>query len=134
MLAVDRVGAALRDVRARIAAAAGTERAVTIVAVTKGFGVDAWDAARAAGLTAVGEGDAQEAAAKWQTYSTEGQPPAPRLHFIGRLQTNKVRTLAGKVALWQSIDRPALVDEVARRDPGAAVLIQVNISGEDQKG
>ena len=57
-----------------------------------------------------------------------------RWHFIGRLQRNKVRTIAPHVALWQSVDRPELGAEIARRAPGAAVLVQVNVSGEPTKG
>ena len=57
-----------------------------------------------------------------------------RWHFIGRLQRNKVRSLAPHVALWQSVDRPELGAEIARRAPGAAVLVQVNVSGEPTKG
>ena len=133
MLAVDGVAAALNDVRARIEAAGG--RDVAIVAVTKGFPVEAWAAAQAAGLEAVGESYAQEALAKRAAWAERAEvAPAPALHFVGRLQTNKIRSLAGSVALWQSVDREAVVDELARRDPGAAVLVQVNISGEDQKG
>lgn len=132
MIAVDRVGAALSDVRARIEAAGG--RDVTIVAVTKAFGVDAWSAARRAGLSDIGENYAQEALAKWDAWPGLGLGDPPRLHFIGRLQRNKVRSLAGVVALWQSVDRPAAVDELAKHAPGAQLLIQVNITGEDQKG
>ena len=60
--------------------------------------------------------------------------PAPRWHFIGRLQRNKVDALAPHVALWQSVDRDELADEIARHAPGAAVLVQVNVAGEAQKG
>jgi PLP dependent protein len=132
MIAVDQVGAALSDLRARITAAGG--RDVTIVAVTKGFGVDAWAAAARAGLTDIGENYAQDALAKRQEWPAVGLGAPPRLHFIGRLQRNKVRSLAGAVALWQSVDRPSVVDEIAQHAPGAAVLVQVNITGEEQKG
>ncbi len=60
--------------------------------------------------------------------------PAPAFHFIGRLQRNKVRGLAGIVACWQTVDRVALAAEIARRAPGAKVLVQLNLSGEPQKG
>ena len=132
MIAVDRVGAALSDVRARIDAAGG--RDVTIVAVTKGFGVDAWAAAARAGLGDIGENYAQDALAKRQEWPALGLGEPPRLHFIGRLQRNKVRSLAAAVTLWQSVDRPSVVDELAQHAPGAAVLVQVNITGEEQKG
>jgi pyridoxal phosphate enzyme (YggS family) len=117
------------DVRRRIEAAGGDDR-VRLVAVTKGFGPEAVAAAVAAGVADVGESYAQEAVAKWPAVAE----PRPRLHFIGHLQSNKVRALAPFVDLWQSIDRPSVGDEVARRRPGAHVLVQVNVSDEPQKG
>ncbi len=140
------VAARLDAVRSRIAAAGGDDR-VTIVAVTKGFDVDAITAARAVGLFDVGENYAQELLDKHQRLATAhaGGPAGPEsldasdvarlsFHFIGRLQRNKVRALAGIVALWQSVDRLDLAVEIARRAPGAAVLVQLNLSGEGQKG
>ena len=120
----DRVAA----VRRRIEAAGGDPDRVRIIAVTKTFGADAVAAAKDAGLLDVGENYAQELVAKAAEVS------GMRWHFIGRLQRNKVRELAPIVHLWQSVDRPALVAELAKRCPGASVLIQVNLSGEGQKG
>ncbi len=113
--------------RARLDAAGG--HAVRIVAVTKTFGPDAIDAAVAAGLTDVGENYAQEAVAKLAEVTTD-----PTVHFIGRLQRNKVRSLAPVVDVWQSVDRPELVREIAKRAPGASVMVQVDISDEESKG
>ncbi len=56
------------------------------------------------------------------------------MHFIGQLQTNKVRQLAGLVDVWESIDRPRLVAELAHRAPGARILVQVDTTGEEGKG
>ena len=102
---------------------------VRIVAVTKTFGPDAIDAAVRAGLVDIGENYAQEAVAKLAEVTTD-----PTVHFIGRLQRNKVRTLAPVVDVWQSVDRPALAREISKRAPGASVMVQVDISGEDSKG
>jgi pyridoxal phosphate enzyme (YggS family) len=124
------VGDRLAAVRRRITEAGGDPAAVTVVAVTKALPVDAVRAAAAAGLCDVGENYAQELLAKAAELGDE----APRWHFLGRLQTNKVRQLAAHVALWQSVDRADLVREIAKRAPGAAVLVQVNLSGEPQKG
>ena len=99
-----------------------------VVAVTKTFGPDAVDA-MAAGLIDVGENYAQEAVAKLAEITTD-----PTVHFIGRLQRNKVRSLAPVVDVWQSVDRPELVREIAKRAPGASIMVQVDISGEDSKG
>ena len=103
------------------------------MAVTKGFGPEAVDAALAAGLVDLGENYAQELVAKAPTLApTAGR--RVRWHFIGRLQRNKVRSLAGRGACWQSVDRLELGAEIARRAPGAQVLVQVNVSDEPQKG
>lgn len=105
-----------------------TDRSISIVAVTKTFPVATWRVAAEAGCDAVGENYAQEVLTK----VSEMAPPIP-LHFIGALQSNKVRALAPHVALWQGVDRATVIDEIARRAPGASVLLQVNTTGEDSK-
>lgn len=120
----------LAAVRARIAAAGGT--GVGIVAVTKGFGPEAVEQAIGTGVVGVGENYAQELLRKAGALGERAS--AIEWHFIGRLQTNKIRKLAPIVGTWQSVDRPEVVDELARRAPGARVLVQVNCSGEPQKG
>jgi PLP dependent protein len=126
------VGRRLDALRTRLDAVdrrtAGTQ--VSILAVTKGFGVDAVEAALAVGLPAVGENYAQELLAKAQ----HAYASPPEWHFIGRLQRNKVRQLAPIVAVWQSVDRASLADEIARRAPGARIFVQLNLSDEPQKG
>ena len=116
-------------IRRRIEAAGGDPERVRILAVTKGHGIDAVEAAVAAGLPDVGESYAQELAAK-----ADAVDAAVRWHFIGGLQRNKVRMVAPFVHLWQSVDRLSLAGEIARRSPGAAVLVQVNVSGQEQQG
>ena len=124
----------LERLRARIHDA-GDGRAVGIVAVTKGFGPDAVRAALGLGLTAVGENYAQELLAKAAELATGPMAGLePSWHFLGRLQRNKVRLLAPVVAVWESVDRPELVDEIAKRAPEAVVFVQANLSGEAQKG
>jgi PLP dependent protein len=108
---------------------------VEILAVTKGFGAEVVVAAVAAGCSMIGENYAQELRAKLA--AMDGLAPSgerPDIHFIGRLQSNKVRLLATEVDVWESVDRATLLDEIARRRPGATVLIQVNASGEAHKG
>jgi len=113
-------------------ARAGASPDLQVVAVTKGFGPDAVRAAVHVGLVDVGENYAQEVVEKAR--ALVGLEPSPRVHFIGRLQRNKIRLVADLVTLWQSVDRGELVTEIARRAPGAAVLIQLNLSGEEHKG
>lgn len=103
---------------------------VAIVGVTKGFGPDAIEAAVAAGCDAVGENYAQELIEKRTTLERLG----PELHFIGRLQRNKVRQLTGLVDVWCSLDRASVIDEIAKRAPKARVFIQVDTSGDTAKG
>jgi pyridoxal phosphate enzyme (YggS family) len=116
----------------RIAAAGGDPERIRLVAVTKGFGPEVAGAAIGAGLHDLGENYAQELAAKVDELGADAD--LVRWHFLGRLQTNKVRHVASSVALWQSVDRPDLVREIAKRAPAASILIQINLSGEAQKG
>jgi PLP dependent protein len=124
----DGVADRLAAVRARIEAAGRRPDDVVVVAVTKGFGVQAVAAANAAGIVDVGENYAQELAAK-----VGEAPPGTdrRWHFLGRVQRNKVRSIAAAVHLWQGVDRLAAGEEIARRAPGAKVLVQVRIAGDD---
>lgn len=119
----------LSVIRGRIEAAGGDPEVVTVIGVTKGFDRSGPSVAAEAGLVDLGESYAQETVVK----AAEG-PPGARWHWVGRLQRNKVRQVAPFVTLWHSVDRPALGLEIARRAPGAAVLAQVNTSGEDTKG
>jgi pyridoxal phosphate enzyme (YggS family) len=131
------IGEQLAAVRARVDAATRASgrspEAVTLVVVTKAVELDAIRSVLAAGATDLGENRAQELVPKAEAIARDGAH-APRWHFIGRLQRNKVPTVAPHVALWQSIDREDLAREVAHRAPGAAMLVQVNVAGEPQKG
>jgi pyridoxal phosphate enzyme (YggS family) len=115
--------------RIELALGPGADRQVDIVAVTKSFGSEAYQAAAAVGLAKVGENYAQELVAKHAEL-----PEGLAVHFIGQLQTNKVRLVAPCVDVYESVDRPSLATEIARRAPGAAVLVQVDTSGELGKG
>jgi len=118
-------------IRHRIEAVVGAARAgdVAVLAVTKSFGPDAVHAAMAAGCRAVGENYAQEIAAKFVDME-----PRPEVHFIGQLQTNKVRLVAPFVAVYETVDRDSLAAEIAKRAPAARVMVQVDTSGELGKG
>lgn len=128
--------ARLAEVRARIAAcqqASGFAHPVRIIAVTKGHSADAVLAAIEAGLTDVGENRVQEALAKQETVGDR----AVRWHLIGSLQRNKARQAVGRFVAIHSVDRVELAEELARRvAPGTVqpVLVEVNCSGEPQKG
>ena len=130
MAAVNDVAAGLERVRQRIVAAGGDLDRITLVAVTKGFGVDAARALRQAGIADLGENYAQELREKADALDD----PGVRWHFVGRIQRNKVGLVGEDVHLWHGVDRPAVGDAIARRAPGAAVLVQVDVTGEPQKG
>jgi pyridoxal phosphate enzyme (YggS family) len=127
----DPVAERVREVRARIAAAAaraGRDPAsVTLVAATKTVDPARVQQVVDAGVVDVGENRAQELLAKTTVRGA-------RWHFLGKLQRNKVRQLAPWVTCWQSVDRPELGAEIARRAPGARVLVEVNVGEEAQKG
>ena len=127
MIDANEVADRVAHVRSVISNAGGA--AVSLVAVTKSFGIDALRAALTAGCDAAGENYAQELLEK----IAEGAPSID-VHFIGALQSNKVRMLVGHIALWQSVDRDSVVDELGRRAPGATILIQVDTTGEPSKG
>ncbi|HSP29825.1 MAG TPA: YggS family pyridoxal phosphate-dependent enzyme [Ilumatobacteraceae bacterium] len=133
MMGIDaaEVQARLVDLRVRIDAVERRwSHRVAVVGVTKGFGPEAIDAAVAAECDAIGENYAQELVDKREVI----ERLRPEVHFIGRLQRNKVRQLVGLVDVWCSLDRASVVDEVAKRAPGAHVLVQVDTSGDPAKG
>ncbi len=103
------------------------------MAVTKGFDTSAVEAAATAGLMMIGENYAQELRAKWDQLDPEFRDRLD-VHFIGRLQSKKIRQLAGLVDLWQSVDRVRLVREIARHSPGAAILVQLDVRGASTQG
>ena len=117
----------LQRVRQQIVDAGGNE--VEVLAVTKGHPVSVVEAAIEVGLSAVGENYAQELIAKFDDRSWD-----VAVHFIGQLQTNKVRHIVDLVDVYETLDRPALAVELAKRAPGAHVLIQVNTTTETIKG
>jgi uncharacterized pyridoxal phosphate-containing UPF0001 family protein len=119
----DEVAARLAAVRARISRAGGDPDRVRVLAVTKGFGPEAVAAARAAGLTDIGENYAAELEAK------APGPPGTQWHFLGAVQRNKVGALAPLVDVWQGVARFVEGERIARFAPGARVLIQVDYTG-----
>lgn len=125
----DEVAGRLAAIRRRIAERGVDPATVAVLGVTKGHPAEVITIACDAGLLDLGENYAQELVAK-----AASAPPEVRFHFIGQLQRNKVRQLAPLVSMWQSLDRASVVDEVARRAPGASVLVQVGVTGEPGKG
>lgn len=105
---------------------------VRIIAVSKTQPLEAIEAARSAGIREFGENRAQEMADK-----AEGARSDIRWHFIGHLQTNKVKQVVGRAALIHSVDSERLAgminEEAGKRGLIQQVLLQVNVSGEETK-
>jgi pyridoxal phosphate enzyme (YggS family) len=116
----------VQQIRSEIAHASSSP--VAIIAVTKTFGHDAIRAAVIAECDAVGENYAQEVLAK-----VAEAPIELPVHFIGAIQSNKVRQLAPYISLWQGVDRLSVISELGKRAPGAEILLQVNTTNEDTK-
>jgi pyridoxal phosphate enzyme (YggS family) len=121
----------LREVADAADLAGRDPAAVTVVAVTKTVGVAEVRQAIAAGMRDFGENRAQEFTGK------RGLFPHERWHFIGTLQGNKVKQVAGRAVLVHSVDSAALLDALDRRAREAGVvqpiLLQVNVSREVTK-
>ncbi|MDD3243900.1 MAG: YggS family pyridoxal phosphate-dependent enzyme [Eubacteriales bacterium] len=126
----------LTQVRERLhAAAASAGRSpgdITLVAVSKYVEAQRVAQAAAMGQLDFGENHAQEFRDK------QPQFPQCRWHFIGQLQTNKVKYLVGKACLIQSVDRETVLRQIERTAAGLGViqdiLIEVNIAQEPAKG
>lgn len=104
---------------------------VTLVAATKTRTAEEINRAILSGVTDIGENRVQEFTAKFDEVN------GARRHFIGRLQTNKVKYLIGKTFLIHSVDRGELAETVSRLSQKAGIttdiLLEVNL-GEDSKG
>ena len=129
--------AAVRDTIARAAALARRKADdVTLIAVSKTHSAEAIAPLIEAGQRVFGENRVQEAAEKWPLLRE--RHPDVRLHLVGQLQSNKAEDAAALFDAIHSVDRPSLVDALARavektgRRPDC--FVQVNIGDETQKG
>ncbi|MEX2462507.1 MAG: YggS family pyridoxal phosphate-dependent enzyme [Paenibacillaceae bacterium] len=105
---------------------------VQIIAVTKYVSLEATGEAIRSGLTQIGENRWQDAQTKWEAYAAEAD-----WHFIGHLQTNKVKEVIGKFQYIHSLDRLSLAVELHKKAFALGIqvkcFIQLNISGEQTK-
>lgn len=129
---MERIAENVTKIKAELANGNPFQERVTLVAATKMQTVEAINAAIDAGVDAVAENKPQEFRDKNAFIK-----PCPR-HFIGHLQTNKVKYLVGKVSLIHSCDRDELAEEIARLSLKhgliSDILIQINIGEETSKG
>ncbi len=126
--------AAIRSKIAQAAIAAGRDpQEILLCAATKMNGTPAIRQAIAAGIDLCGENREQELTQKLGENAYDGVP----VHFIGHLQTNKVKKVVGKAAIIQSVDSLRLLQAIDReamqQNILQDILLEVNIGGESQK-
>ncbi|HIS49157.1 MAG TPA: YggS family pyridoxal phosphate-dependent enzyme [Candidatus Gallacutalibacter pullistercoris] len=127
----------LQDIRTRIAAAAKASgrlpEEITLLAATKTVPVEVINHAIRLGVDHIGENRVQELEQKYDRLE-RGQCS---VHFIGHLQTNKVKNLVGRVDMIQSVDSVRLAREISRlsvqRNVVTDILLEVNIGREENK-
>jgi len=127
---------AIQDKIDRAAREAGRDPSkITLCAATKVQTDDTIRAAIAAGIRVCGENRVQELTAHLAAGAYAG---AEAVHFIGHLQTNKVKQVVGRVDLIQSVDSPRLLQAInaqaEKLDLVQDILLEVNIAGEESKG
>ena len=134
MTRTEEIAGNLAKVRERIASAARAAgrapESIRLLAVSKKMPDDV-RAALAAGQRAFGENYAQELRDK--SALLDAEPAPPEWHFIGPLQSNKVKYVAGRAALVHSVDSAALLDAIESRGATQPCLLQVNVAGEASK-
>lgn len=127
----ERYGSVLRQVADAADIAGRDPSEITVIAVTKTVGVAEISQALAAGMCHFGENRAQEFVGKQALF------PDADWHFIGTLQSNKVKQVVGRAALIHSVDSLHLLKAVDARATEAGivqpVLLQVSVSGESSK-
>ena len=125
------------DARARIAEAAQKAgrkpEDITLVAATKMNDAERVRAAVRAGIDVCGENRVQELLGKYEEHAYDGCP----LHFIGTLQSNKVKYLMGKVSLIESVSSVKLASVISKEAKKAGlcqdILLEINIGREEAK-
>ena len=134
MMSIAKNIARIREQMCEAAIAAGRNpEDILLCAATKMNDAEAVKAAVAAGVDVCGENRVQELTEKLSQHAYDGAP----VHFIGHLQTNKVKQVVGKVDLIQSVDSLRLLEavqkEAARQEIIQDILLEVNIGCEESK-
>ena len=133
MSIAENVAKILSDIEKAAIAAGRDPKEITLCAATKMNDAARVREAIAAGVRCCGENRVQELTQKLSDNAYEGAD----IHFIGHLQTNKVKQVVGKVSLIQSVDSLRLLDaiakEAARQGIRQDVLLEINIGDEESK-
>ncbi len=126
-LSAERLRDNLARVKDRIEAAGGDPARVEICAAVKYVAVEELAVLAEAGITLVGENRAQELIAK-----QDAHPDLFECHFIGALQSRKVRDVAPRVSLIHSVASESALRRL-EADPAPEILLEVNVAGEAGK-
>ena len=106
---------------------------IRLMAVTKTVSPDKVNEAIVSGCDLLGENRVQELLEKYESYDKSAE-----IHFIGSLQTNKVKYIVDKVSMIESVDSIKLAEEIEKRcakiDKTMDILLEVNIANEESKG
>lgn len=120
------------DISAAAAAVGRNPEEITLMAVTKTVPPERVNEVIAAGCRLLGENRVQELLEKYEHYDKRA-----KIHFIGTLQTNKVKYIVDKVDMIESVDSLHLADEIERRCAAIGktmdILLEVNIADEESK-
>ncbi len=129
----ENIGQIRADIDAAARAAGRDPASITLLAATKTQTSDTIRAAVAAGITVCGENRVQELTAHLADNAYEGAA----LHFIGHLQTNKVKYIVGKVELIHSVSSEKLLAAIAAQADKLGIvqdiLLEINLAGEESK-
>jgi hypothetical protein len=129
----------LAKVRSEIARACADARrdpaSVTLVAISKTFGIEAIEPVIAAGQRVFGENRVQEAKAKWP--ALQKRHPGIELHLVGSLQSNKAKEAVALFDAIHSVDRPSLAEalakEIGKQGRAPMLFVEINTGAEPQK-
>lgn len=127
------VETAFNNIRKAAETAGRDPSEVHLMAVTKTVSPERVNEAINAGCNLLGENRVQEFLEKYELYDKTAE-----IHFIGRLQTNKVKYIVDKVSMIESVDSMKLLNEIekhcAKINKVMDILFEVNITGEETKG
>jgi pyridoxal phosphate enzyme (YggS family) len=133
--AVERLQAVKGEIERACREARREAGSVTLIAVSKTFGVEAIRPVLAAGQRVFGENRVQEAKAKWPALRDEF--PGIELHLIGPLQSNKAKEAVAFFDAIHTVDRPkiaqTLAEEIAKQGRRPKLFVEINTGAEPQK-
>ena len=126
------VAEAFKNISAAAEKAGRNPSEITLMAVTKTVSPEKINEAVRSGCTLLGENRVQELLEKYESYDKNAE-----IHFIGSLQTNKVKYIVDKVTMIESVDSIKLAEEIEKRcakiDKIMDILLEVNIADEESK-